>query len=203
MMKGQMFLLAAIIIITGIVLVFNVVGAPHITEEKRFQDTMVPEKNIKNVMNEYIFSLGAATLSSTPDEAVKRAMSNFSAYMRSEFDSNVFYVVALYNKSDQRYSVIVGNYLDRAVNVTVNATSSTPSSNYTFLGDKQSSSLYFSSSVNGTVNITVYYKKGAEDVTEIFSLAAAGRNSTAGIFDVTLRGERSSINRKETYNRTW
>ena len=198
-----MFILAAVLIISGIVLVFNVLGSPAITEEKKFQDTRMLDKTAENIMREYMFALGTATLYPKPNESASNFISDLSSYMRNETDSSIFYAIIFVNGTNQRYSVNIGNYMDDSISVNVSATNSTPASGAFALNDKKNTTLYFSSGINGTVNVTVSYTKGNNQITENIRVGVSTKNLMQGLFDITVRDSGFSVNLKETYNRTW
>lgn len=199
--KGQMFILAAVLMIGGMVMIFNVLGVPFITEEKQFQDTMMPGKSAKNILNEYMFAMGIATNEPKANESAMKYIANFSLYIRNSTSSRIFYAIAFVNSTTQNYSVTLGNYLDTWINATVSATNSAPSSASAVLADKSQSTLYFSPAA-GTVYVNISYRRGNEDVLERFPVVISGKNFMQGFFDITLL-DGFSINAKELYNRTW
>ncbi len=198
-----MFILAAVLVVSGIVLVFNVIGVPAITEEKKFQDTRMLDKTAKNIMSEYMFTLGIATLYTKPNESASDFISNLSSYIRDDIDSSIFYSIVFVNGTNQAYSINLGNYIDSSTGVTVNATNSTPSSSTISMNDRTNPTLYFSSNINGTVNITIAYAKGSHQIVEIFPITVSSKNLLQGFFDITVKDRGFSINLKEIYNRTW
>ena len=85
----------------------------------------------------------------------------------------------------------------------VSATNSTPASGTSTLNDRRNTTLYFSSSINGTVNVTLSYTKGNSQVVENIPVGVSAKNLILGFFDITVKDSGFSINLKETYNRTW
>ena len=201
--KGQMFIIASVLVLVGLVLIFNILGVQTITEEKRSQDSRLADKIARNIMAEYMFLTGTATAKQEVNKSAADFAANFSAYIRSEMPSNVFYAIAFVNGTNQRYSLNVGNYLNRRINITVNATDSTPLGNNAFLDDMKNSTFHFSSSINGTINVTINYRAGNTDVTEKFGINSSAKNFIRAFFDVTVIDGSSQINIKDTYNRTW
>lgn len=196
--KGQMFIVAAVLILVGMVLLFNMVGTPAINEEKKFQETRLLSRNLENIINEMKFAAGLATLSSTPNTTAY--FSQFSSYIRDETDGRILYVSVFFNSTAQQYSVEVGNYLGQSVNTTINVTNSVPSGSNVLLQDGTSATKSFSSS--GPVNITLTYKDGSADVEERVQIPS-GNNFALGFFDVTLQDGDYTVRSKDTYNRTW
>lgn len=201
--KGQIFILASVITVAGVVLIFNMLGSPLITEEKRFQDTRTLNKNARNVMSEYMHAAGIASLGPDPEGAASEFISNFSSYIRDEFDSEIFYAVVFNSGQSLDYSVAVGNYLDTAINVTVNVTDSVPNSGEVVLKDREKSTLYFSSNGYSTINVTVSYRKGSMQIAEEFPVSISDKRVILGFFDITLKDRGFRLNLKDVYNRSW
>jgi len=201
--KGQMFIIASVLVLVGLVLIFNILGIQTITEEKRSQDSRLADKIARNIMAEYMFLTGTATAKQEVNKSAADFAANFSAYIRSEMPSNIFYAIAFVNGTTQKYSINVGNYLDRKINITVNVTDSTPLGNNALLDDMKNLTFHFSSSINGTINVTINYKTGNRDVTEKFGINSSAKNFIMAFFDITVIDGDSHINIKDTYNRTW
>lgn len=202
-MKGQMFIMAAILVISGVVLVYSIIGLPSIAEEKKFQDSMLLDKTARNVMNEYIYAMGASTIYGEPNASAEVFLANLSAFVKSDTDSEMFYSVIFVNGTTSSISVNTGNFLDATTGVTISLTNSTPSSATLSLANGANGTLYFMRNINGTMNFSITYTKDSESVTETFPLTAGTSNLMQGFFDITLRSSNSKINLIETYNRSW
>ncbi|MBI3190094.1 hypothetical protein HYZ41_00145 [archaeon] len=202
--KGQMFLIGAILMIMGTLLVFNVVGVKSITEESRHQEGKLLNRQMNNIMNEYKYGMGVAAIQQNSNKTESDYAATMSSFLRNDAGSRIFYTIAYVNGTTQAYSVNVGNYLSRKINVTVAATDSSPSSAYVYLGDRQNSTMHFSSLIsNGMINLTLSYMKGSSDVQEKFSLNVSDKKYMTGFFDVTLIDSGSLMNSKEIHNITW
>ena len=203
-MKGQMFLIGAILMIMGTLLVFNVVGVRTITEESRYQDAKLLNRQASNAVNEYRYGLGLAALQQESNKSAADYAAAFSSFLRNEADSRIFYAVAYVNGTTQAYSVNVGNYLGRKINVTLNATDSTPSSAFAYLDDRKNSTMHFLSGISSCmINLTLSYKKGGGSVQERFSVNVSDKRYMAEFVDVTMIDTGFTMNAKEVFNRTW
>jgi hypothetical protein len=201
--KGQLFIIAAVFMVAGMVLIFGVLSSPLIVEEKKFQDVRLLDKNSKNILNEYKYAAGIATLNSPANVSLLSYMLNLSDYYRRESDSRIFYAAAMLNGSTQRFSIDVGNYLKDSINITINATDSTPSSIQFVLDDKTNRAVDFLATINKMVDITLDYSSGNARTVERFSLNSSSRNVMLLFSDVSLKDGTYEIRLKDVYNRTW
>jgi hypothetical protein len=202
-MRGQMFIIAAIFMVLGLVLIFNVLGVSFITEEKRFQEGRSLDKTAKNLLGEFRFAAGVATIKPVPNSSAADILYNFSSYIRDELDTEILYAFAFVNGTNQLYSINVGNFLDDTINISVNVTGSTPSSRNATIDDRKSDNFTFAASGQGVINVTLHYSLGNSNVLERFAINASAKNFLKAFFDVKLKDGASFIRAKEEYNRTW
>jgi hypothetical protein len=201
--KGQLFIIAAVFIVAGLVLIFGVLSSPPVVEEKKFQDVRQLDKNARNVLNEYRYAAGVATLNSPANASLRTYMANLSDYYRRELDSGILYAAVVANGSTQRFSVGVGNYLSDRVNMSVNATDASPAGVQFVLSDKTDTVIDFAATANATINVTLDYAAGTRRVVERFAVNVSARNFMLLFSDITLRDGTLELRIKDTYNRTW
>ena len=130
---------------------------------------------------------------------------NLSIFLRNDIDSEILYAVVMVNSTTQKYYITIGNYLKDKINATINVTDSTPSNSIIgILEDKTKNTTEFQSEINGTINITITYRKQDVDFTEIFPIVISSANNLIqGFFDVKVKDEDIFIRMKDTYNYTW
>jgi len=205
--KGQMFVIAGIIILIGFFLLRGVFSIYSTIEEKRFQETMILDKQLKNIYHEYEKTLAVSRIQTNPNNTAITNLYDFSNYLRNEEDIEILYVFVYVNNT--AYSVTVGNFLNDRINVTVNGTTSTPASAAIgVMDDKTNATRNFAADItSGTVNITVTYQLRNENITERFpvriGLTTQERSMMQGFFDIKLKSKDDFIRIKNTYNLTW
>ncbi|MBI5347019.1 MAG: hypothetical protein HZB66_00215 [Candidatus Aenigmarchaeota archaeon] len=197
-MKGQVFLIGAIIILIAIVLLKNLYSIYDTLEEKRWVESGDIEKKIKNIIREYGYSAGIATVQKSVNAEY---LNELSVFLGNDTDIESLYIFAYANGT--RYDVTVGNFLGERINATVNATNSTPAS-YAFgvLEDKTNLTASFVSGINGSITLTLSYTAENKIVNENIILAIAN-NSMVSFFDVKLKENDLWLRSKDVFNRTW
>ncbi len=197
-MKGQVFLIGAIIIVIAIVLLKNLYGIYETMEEKMRIESLTLDSKLKNIVNEYNYAAGIASVQESVDPL---HLSSFSSFLRNETGIEALYVFAYANGTS--YSVTTGNFLGNKINITLNASDSSPAQSLVgVINDKTNSTKGFVSSINGTVTISVNYKIGSEEISERVALPIAN-NSLAAFIDVRLSASEMTIRSKSLFNRTW
>jgi len=129
-------------------------------------------------------------------------MSNLSSFLRKDIKSfSSLYMFTYANTTTGKISVAVGNFLASGVNITLNATGSTPLGYSFLLQDMQSTVKEFTynsgiSEVNITINYTMQPQSDLEMVHVII------KNYTVSYFDVRLHDKNIQLRAKEVHNRT-
>ena len=111
-LKGQMFVIAGIIIVIGLIMIKNILGSYGIIEEKRSHETIIFDKQLRNIKNEYAYAISVAVMQANINDSGIVYLSNLSDFIRSENDAKIFYVFAFANGSNQNYYLTVGNFLN-------------------------------------------------------------------------------------------
>lgn len=199
--SGQMFVIAAIIILVGLIMLKNLLAVYSTMEEKRSVESDMLDKQLKNIRGEFRYIAGIASLQADANASGIAYLSNFSGFLRSDADIRILYLFAFANGTSQKYSITIGNYLKDNINATVNVTGST-SAGYYFgtINDETNITTAFQSTA-GTVNITLAYSYRNQNITERLPLSVSG-NSVAGFFDITLE-DGMTVRSKDVYNRSW
>ncbi len=200
--KGQMFIIAAIFMIIGFILLKGLLSLPELTQEKTFQDTSYLDRNLKNIKSEYAYIASVAAMQADANKTAKEYMYSFSRYVRSEFDSRIFYVFIFSNGSTNNFSVTVGNFLKDNISGRVNFTSSTPPGRIFALNDSGNTTLEFNSTA-AWISVTLNYTVQNRDTAEAFYFNSSAKNYAAAFFDVSLQERGFFVRSKSTYNRTW
>lgn len=199
--KGQMFIIAAIFMIVGVILLRNILSLPAITQEKAFQDISYLDRNLNNIKNEFTYIAGAVSVQPVPNGSVNY-LSNFSDYIRGQFDSKIFYVFVFANGTTHNISVTVGNYLQNNISGVINLTDSTPAGQIFNLNDKSYVTIGFNTSQT-LLNLTINYTLQDRETVEKLYVNSSTRNHIAAIFDITLQDTGVMLRSKSAYNRTW
>ncbi len=197
-MKGQVFLIGAIIIVISIVLLRNLYGIYDTLEEKRWVESVNADQKLKNIVKEYKYAAGISTAKWPIDADYLR---EFSVYLRNDTDLSVLYLFSYSNGT--RYDVTLGNFLGARINATVNVTQSAPLyHDFGIVEDKTNVTTSFVSDINGTIAITLSYTLANDRVTENILLTIAN-NSASAVFDAKIKENDIMVRSKEIFNRTW
>jgi len=201
--KGQMFIIATLFIIVIIVLIRNMVGTLEISEENRFQESRLIEKNLRNAQNEFRELAALAALQQDANQSGMDYMRNLSLQMRSDMDIQIIYIYAVSNNSNNKYSVTMGNYLQDRMNITFNATNSNPGGRIFIIEDKANLTREYTSSVNGTISINVSYTAQNQDTAEKFNITSNTKSNIFLFTDITVRSNEFFVRGKDFYNWSW
>ena len=198
-----MFIIASILMLVSMVALKNLLGIYATFEEKRFSESFTLDKELNNLRSEYRYLAGLTSLQGNVNLTGINHLYNFTNFTTSGIDAKVLYLYIFNNGSTQRYSVTAGNFIDDEINITLNATSSTPPGFLFTLGSRANATREFNASINGTVNITLRYTQQTANITEIFPVQISTANMVAGFFDITLSSGTQFVRSKSIYNRTW
>lgn len=200
-MKGQMFIIAAIFIIIGLILVHNLLNVFDLFEETRKTTSLVGDRNIDNIAKEYEYIAGIASMNNANVSAISM-LSNFSDLIREVENAKIFYALVFVNGSSNDYSITIGNYAGNGANTTIDATGSSPPSVNLLVGDRANKTAFFSSSA-GIREINITYTIRNETIMENFSVNITGRNTIQIFYDISLRNNDLIKRTKSLYNTTW
>ena len=201
-MKGQLFLIATIFMIIMVVLIRNMISV-ETTEENRFQESRIIEKNLKNIQNEFRQLASGAAVQTDANISGMDYMRNFSLRVTQDMDVSIMYMYIVANGTNNKYSVTIGNYLQDRMNITFNATSSTPGGNIFLVEDKKNATNEYTSSINGAIGINLTYTSKNQDTTERFNITTNAKNNIFLFTDVTVRSNEFFVRGKDIYNLTW
>ncbi len=201
--KGQLFIIATIFVILIIILIKNTIGTVDITEENRFQGTRLAEKSLKNIQNEFRNVVSAAAVQPDANRSGMEYLRNTSLQARNDLDASILYVYIVANGTNNKYSVTIGNFLQDRVNVTYNATGSSPGGNVFIVEDKQNATNEYTSSVTGTINVNITYTSQNQDTTERFNITTNAKNNIFLFTDITVRSNDLFVRGKDIYNWSW
>ena len=199
-MKGQMFIIAAIFIIIGMVAAKNLLSTT-LEEEKRSVEMINADKLLKNIGNEYSYLLSVSASQARPNQSAIAYFSGFSSFLRSDVAGfSVLYAAVYLNESAMKYSVNVGNFLGGLVNITINTTGSSPAGYNLTLSDKENKIVEFSLSSLQNFNVTLNYTINAATSVEKFPILA--KNYSLLYIDMKIARSNIELGLKEVYNRT-
>ncbi len=201
--KGQMFVIAAILILVALIAIKNLLGMYATFEEKRFEETFTLDKQMKNIKNELRYTAGIASLQSDANLSGIRFLYNFSNFTVNDMDAKLLYAFVFVNASTQEFGITVGNFMKDTINVTVNATNTTQPGYAFTINNSINVSRQFNSNINGTINITLTYSKQNENITERFPILASTQRYVGVFSDIILESRDEFVRSKDVYNRTW
>ena len=162
--KGQLFIAGAIIILVGLILLKSLFVYSSV-EEKRFLESSLLERYSGNIMNEYENIAGLATMQSDVNRSGIDYLSNFSFFITDAMRSKILYAFVFVNSNS--YSVTVGNFLGDKINLTINATDSTPGCYHIgVMNHKTNQTREFIADINGTVELTFGYVKSGNEYSQ-------------------------------------
>jgi|SRR3989344_1004340 len=199
-MKGQFFIIAAVIILIGFILLRNSLGIFDTLAERRIVESSMMNKQAINIMNEYKYLAGTASLQNDVNRSAIDYLYNFSSYLRDDRNVEILYVFVYMNDSANTYSVTLGNFLNDNINASINVTASTPQSVNFTLNNKKNATYNFAVSSDGIISINLTYRRIDTLVTERLSIDSR-KNMTSSFFDITLI-ENNKIRIKDVYNVT-
>ncbi|MBI2173509.1 MAG: hypothetical protein HYT73_04890 [Candidatus Aenigmarchaeota archaeon] len=202
--KGQMFLIAMVFILIGFFTVRSIIDIYDVFEEKRTQDIKIEDLQLRNIMKEYGYAAGIATMQPDANRSAQDYLFNLSSFIRNTRDARILYAIAYANGSTGKYSVTVGNFLDENINGTVSGTNSVPASQQFIITDRKNVTYEFNFTANGTVELNITYTTGSIDTKELLNVTVQDPGLFIEILsDVTLGGSDIKLRSKEIYNRTW
>lgn len=199
-MKGQFFIIAAVIILIGFILLKNSLGIFDTLVERRIVESSMMNKQAVNILNEYKYLSGVASLQNNVNGSAIEYLSNFSSFMRDDRDVEILYVFVYMNDSANTYSITLGNFLNDNINASINVTTSTPQSVNFTLNDKRNTTYNFAVSSDGILDVNLTYRRIDTLVTEKLSVDSR-KNMTSFFIDLTLI-ENNKIRVKDVYNVT-
>ena len=200
--KGQMFMIAAIFIIIGFILLKGLTTLPVLTQEKTFQDTSYLDRNLRNIKGELSYAASVASMQPLPNKTGAEYLFNFSRYIRHDFDSKILYVFIFSNGTTGNFSATIGNFLQNNISGTINFTSSTPAGRTFNVNDTGNKTLEFNAS-SAWINVTFNYTIQNRETVEKFYFNSSTRNYIGAFFDASLQENGFFVRSKSTYNRTW
>lgn len=200
--KGQMFMIAAIFIVVGFVLLKGLLSLPILAQEKTFQDTSYLDRHMKNIRSEYNYIAATSSMQGNANASGGVYLFNFSESIRRDFDSKIMYVFIFYNGTTGNFSATLGNFMKNNISGTINFTSTTPTGRAFALNDSGSTVLEFNASAS-IVNVTLNYTIQNIQTVEAFYFNSSTRNYVAAFFDIGIQESGFFVRSKDTYNRTW
>ena len=201
--KGQMFLIAAVVVALAILSFKGFFSVYGTSEEGRHESMKLYDRQIANVVKEYESTLAVGSLQSSLNSSTVSYLNSYSSYIYND-SVRALYLFAYQNSSTRNFSVSIGNYLGDRVNGSL--TFSDPASSDSFdLSDKQtySSSWLDPAASSGTVTLTLSYSFKGTERQESVPITIGAQNFTKGFFDVTISDDYLTVRRKSVYNRSW
>jgi hypothetical protein len=197
-MKAQMFLLAAIILVTGVTLSLSF--KPNVQMQKKLI-THFNKEILENVANELnnavIFSYN------NPDSMIINAFdfANFTKKKMREhaLDLKLFFVLIVENVSTGKMNITALNLMGEKINVSLQLNSSPPqSANITDLSDYGQWSTDFSIEENTDYSLSIAYSKNSRNIT----IQVKTSDLCTTYFDLIIESEDTLLRRvfERTYN---
>lgn len=197
-MKGQIFLIIAIITIVTLMMLRVSLDLNKIMENKRYLESGLERQEFQNVKDEIVKSI---VISSKNTAAIANNVNDFAKFARSSLAGRTGELKGLFVHSvhpsvstgvDTRLNVTVLNILGQEV-VTLNL--SLNGSSQIFSSVKDSSTIEtnftFTTSSNANYTLSAYYLTAYENKTEEVTIPVEiGKSKYVGFFDLRLVSER-------------
>lgn len=190
-MKGQLFLIGAVVIIVGLFLLKNLFSVHGFIEEVRYLETSNPGFEIDNVMREYQRVAGLCKVNNNYNY-----LSDFSMNLRNNSYLKSLYFVGVANNTG--YIVISGNFIGYNINVTIDPEKPTLSATSFVLPDVSEQVSHFSYSNDEIFIINISYEINGKIENERFHLKT-GSDNLGSFFQVTFRDDNLDVSKKQTY----
>ena len=162
--KGQMFLIAVTIIITGLVILISTVNFISPSIQKRYIENSLEGKIFENVKNE----IAKTPLYSFYDE-IEETLLDFSQFLEKYlsskgYDFKAFYVSINYSGGETVHISLINSF-DSEADVTL-ILNSTPQQNKSFILQKNTIyNVNFSVGTNSNYKLVVIYDENEENIT--------------------------------------
>jgi hypothetical protein len=192
-MKGEMFLLAAVIIITAIVIAASSFRPTSISVEKTSLMTQLEKENLENLANEMQNTIEFSY--NIPDNMTLNAFAfgNFTRRKMSEkaLSTKIFFAGIVTNVSTNEMNVTTINLMGEKINVTLQLNTSTPqSASVTDLADYGKWSTKFTSVANNTdYSLNITYSLNSKNVT----ILVGTKDLYTAYFDLRLESDKSLL----------
>lgn len=195
-LKGQMFIIGAVLLLVSVILIKDIVNIYPIIDEKNYINSIITEKNMRNVKNEFNYILGMVALRNSTNY-----MSNFSDYIRRD-NYKSMHIITIVNGTTNNFTVTIGNYFGGDLNYTLNATDSTPKGYTNIVKDRSYSYHIFNTSTTGSIIITFNYTLDNDNIVETIPIDVKNRNFIQGFFDIKT-DSLIYMRTKYLYNWSW
>jgi len=199
--KGQMFMIAGILILVGFLMLKSMLSVYQTVEEKTTEESELVDRQIKNIIKEYEMTLGFGSLQADPNQSTLEYLVNFTKYLESDMTIEVLFVYAFYDNTTGNYTVNIGNFLDDKRNCTINTTNPTNSDTFNLADEKNYTKEFNTTSTSSDITLTYGFR--GQDRKEKITVETGNQNFTIGFFDVNIRKDNIVMRAKQTYNRTW
>jgi len=162
--KGQMFLIAAAIIITSLVILLSNINFVSPDIQKRYIENSLENKIFENLKEE-IAKVPIYSFYNEINENVLNFFQFLEKYLSSKgFDFNAFYLSINYSGS-YIANVTIINFFDNEINVTL-VLNSSPEQIESFIAQKNTIyNVSFSVNANDNYNLNVKYEENEENIT--------------------------------------
>jgi hypothetical protein len=162
--KGQMFLIAAAIIITSLVILISTVNFISPNIQKRYIENSLENKIFENVKKE-IAKVPIYSFYTEINENVLNFLQFLEKYLSSKgFDFNAFYMSINYSGGDKTNISII-NFFDNEINVTI-VLNSSPEQLESFIAEKNTIyNVTFSVTPNSNYNLNIKYEENEKNIT--------------------------------------
>lgn len=208
-MKGQIFLIIAIITIVTIMMLRVSLDLSKIMENKRYLESGLERQEFQNVKDEIVKSI---VISSKNTTAIASSTNSFAKFARGSLvgrtgELNGFFVHSIFPMvtagTDTRLNVTVLNILGLDVatlNLSLNGSSQI--FNSVKDGTTVETNFTFTTSSNANYTLTAYYLTAYENKTEEINIPVEiGKSKYVGFFDLRLISER--LEQRDKFTKTY
>lgn len=208
-MKGQIFLIMAMIMIVTLMTLKTSLNLVNIIENKKYLETGLDRKEFDNIRNELVETIDYTSYQPTNITDNVNNYINFvkNSLMERAVNLNGFAVLTYHptisSSIDTSVNVTVLNFFGTQMNtLTINFNNNTwDNRSFTSVADGTSKSVNFTFNTNTNRNYTlsVYYVIKSENRTNDFNISAdIGKSKFIGFFDLRMVSDRSDQRDKFT-----
>jgi len=193
MSKGQLFLIAGIIVVIVLVLLKNSLSLVEILENRRYLEAGLENQEFKNIEDEIV---KAIQISYSQKENITENVNNFAKFVRSSLSAkaielNGLFVESIY--SGNQLNTTAFNFLGSEIdflNLTLNT--STPQTQLFYaIEDGTLKETSFTLDVQGNYSLKVFYNNSYENGSEEIIISYEnGKSKFIGFFDLRLVSSR-------------
>lgn len=196
-MKGQMFIIIAVVVISVLVLLKTSLNLVNILENKRYLEAGLERLEFKNAKDELVRSI---KISYNQSSNITNNVNDFSKFARNSLSARAMKFTGLLissifpnvSGSTQMNVTTLNLFEDDLQNLNFTFSYDSSTSNFTSVAPLQSVTTSFTfPATDANYTLTVYYKTASENATQNITIPVeVGKSKYIGFFDLRLSSNR-------------